>query len=350
MQILQTILYVLAGILNIAVVLPLVHSSFWVFRVFEYPRFQKLVLSVIVFCGMIFFKPWEHVGSLVLFGLLFLSIAYLIYKIFPYTPLAKKEMKSFSATDEGNTIKIFSANVLEENNNYNGLLQLIKKVDPDIVFLLETNDQWDKAMLHLNDLYPHCIKKVFNNTYGMIFFTRLEVVESNIHFLVEKQVPSLFLKLRLPDNQLFQLWGLHPKPPLPGENLYSVAKDKELMKVAFNVRGTKVPTIVMGDLNDVAWSHTTELFRKTSELLDPRRGRGFFNTFNAKHWFMRFPLDYIFASTHFTLISMERLAPNGSDHFPILTSLHFNRQEEKTQKKPKADEKELQDAAEISTK
>ena len=71
----------------------------------------------------------------------------------------------------------------------------------------------------------------------------------------------------------------HPEPPVPGENLYSTAKDKELMKVALKAKECKLPCIVFGDLNDVAWSHTTELFRKTSELLDPRRGRGFYSTF-----------------------------------------------------------------------
>ncbi len=110
-----------------------------------------------------------------------------------------------------------------------------------------------------------------------------------------------------------------------------------------------LPQIVFGDLNDVAWSHTTELFRKTSELLDPRRGRGFYSTFSAHSWFVRYPLDYIFCSKEFGLVNMERMPKNGSDHFATLTHLVLRHDLKKEQEPPKADEKELDEAHELAT-
>jgi endonuclease/exonuclease/phosphatase (EEP) superfamily protein YafD len=116
------------------------------------------------------------------------------------------------------------------------------------------------------------------------------------------------------------------------------------MKVALKVKECNTPCIVFGDLNDVAWSHTTELFRKTSRLLDPRRGRGFYSTFSAHHWFIRFPLDYVFCSEHFGLINMKRLPKNGSDHFATFTHLLFQAGLKNVQEPPKADAEETKEA------
>ena len=38
---------------------------------------------------------------------------------------------------------------------------------------------------------------------------------------------------------------------------------------------------------------------------------------------MRWPLDHLFHSDHFTLKAIQRLPSIGSDHFPLLTRLTF---------------------------
>jgi hypothetical protein len=76
-------------------------------------------------------------------------------------------------------------------------------------------------------------------------------------------------------------------------------------------------------MNDVAWSHTSELFRRISSLLDPRVGRGLLPTFHADYSLLRWPLDHVFVSAEFKVDDMERLPYMGSDHFPIYIKLSY---------------------------
>jgi endonuclease/exonuclease/phosphatase (EEP) superfamily protein YafD len=350
MDIVITIQKILSWLLIIAVLLPFVKNDYWIFRILEYPRNQKFFISLVTLASLLFtFR--NNTFDIVTLALLACCVLYLAYKIWPYTFLAEKEMRSLQGTNANrdNQVKLFSANVYQENTNYDKMLQQIKENDPDVILLLETNKEWEKHMDVLIKNYPHCLKKPLENTYGLLFYSRYEIVEGRINFLVEKDIPSIEATLITPGGTKLKVWGLHPKPPVPGEDNRSTAKDKELMKVALKVKKFKGPAIVMGDLNDVAWSYVTELFRKTSELLDPRRGRGFYSTFSANHWYMRFPLDYVFCSSHFGLLDMKRLKHNGSDHFAMVIHLQYQEQLKRIQKKPVADANDKQEAVEKAT-
>ena len=98
----------------------------------------------------------------------------------------------------------------------------------------------------------------------------------------------------------------------------------------------------------MAWSRTTDLFIKLSRLLDVRRGRGFYNTFNAKSRVMRFPLDHIFISPEFRLVQMKVLDHVGSDHFPVSVTLSHEPEGASEQQAQTADAGERQEADEMA--
>lgn len=339
------ILITITVLLILSVIISMIHKSYWVFRVLEYPRLQKLVLTIPVAAAWLYVGPFQNTFYAACFIALCLCIAYLVYKISPYTFLNKKEMKRVSAGNS-DTIGIFAANVYQENRQYDKMLSQISETDPDIIFLLETDQPWADAMSSLKEKYPYQLAEAIPNTYGLLFFSRLKMVKGKVVHLVKEDIPSIDVVLELKSGKQVQVYGLHPEPPVPGENLYATAKDKELMKVALKVRDCTMPCIVFGDLNDVAWSRTTTLFRKTSELLDPRRGRGFYSTFSARSWLIRFPLDYIFCSDNFGLVHMRRLPYNGSDHFAVFTKLAYQEKLTAEQDAPTANSDELQDAKE----
>ncbi|HVK96445.1 MAG TPA: endonuclease/exonuclease/phosphatase family protein, partial [Flavisolibacter sp.] len=340
------VVLVLSWILIIAVVLPFVKNDFWIFRILEYPRLQKLITCLAVLIGLLVTRAYTSQFGFITSVLLALCVGYLLNKIFPYTLAAKKEMKTIAGSDNENQLKLYAANVYQESRTYNKVLEQINETDPDLILLVETDTIWQSKMDVLLVQYPHTLRAPLSNTYGMLFYSRLPITSGAIKYLVEKDVPSLEATIELPSGQPVKIWGLHPKPPVPCEDTKSTAKDKELMKVAFAAKKEKLPVIVMGDLNDVAWSYVTKLFRKTSGLLDPRRGRGFYSTFSANNWFMRFPLDYVFCSSNFGLLQMKRLDHNGSDHFPMFIHFEYAPTLERVQEEPKADTKERADAVE----
>lgn len=345
----QWLLLIVSYLLILSVLISLVRNDYWIFKVLEYPRLQKLVLILIATSCWAFYWPLEVVYHKVTVALLLLCIFYLLYKIWPYTVLFKKELLRVTSTDPGNEIRIYAANVLQDNKAYHRLLEQVHNTNPDVIFLLEADKGWENGLRELDEKYPYTLKAPLDNTYGLLFYSRFPLKEGKVAYLVKHDIPSIETFIELPSGRLVKIWGLHPEPPVPDENLYATAKDKELMKVALTVRKCNTPVFVFGDLNDVAWSHTTELFRKTSRLLDPRRGRGFYSTFSAHHWFVRFPLDYIFCSEHFGLVSMQRMPPNGSDHFATLTHLALSNKMIDKQEAPEADEQELEEAKEKAT-
>jgi endonuclease/exonuclease/phosphatase (EEP) superfamily protein YafD len=313
----RLILFLVGYAFIIFSLVPLIRSDRWYVRIFDYPRSQKFWVSLGILIAFIPLAEWTRNHDMVFLGLIFLNIIYLLTQIWDYTPLASIQMKK-NKDANAPAIRILIANVFQDNRAYDQCCRMIHHYDPDIILLVETDHKWARAInLSLKE-YGYQIKQPQDNTYGMLVFSRLEIVKHTLRFLVENDIPSITADIKCKDGKLFRLYCLHPKPPVPNESEDSTERDAEILIVGKEASKCKLPVIVAGDLNDVAWSFTTSLFLKVSGLLDPRIGRGFFSTFHAKYRLFRWPLDHVFCSSHFYLNNLQRLPTIGSDHFPIL--------------------------------
>ncbi len=317
--------------------LPLLRHDVWWIRVFDFPRVQVTVLSVLVLAFYISLAGWREVEDKVLIAVLSLCIVFQLIRIARYTALYPKQLKSAFASNPDEMLNVLVANVLTPNRNVEALLQLIRERDPDIVLAVETDDWWQSHLDTLDAAYPYSVKCPLDNLYGMHLYSRLELVDPEVLFLVEDDVPSMHADVVLRSGHRVELHCLHPAPPSPTENLTSAERDAELLVVAKSIDSQARSVIVMGDMNDVAWSDSTRLFQNVSGLLDPRIGRGMYSTFHAKYPFLRWPLDHVFCSSDFTLVSLARLGNIGSDHFPIHAVLQHTPGVESIHEEPEAD-------------
>ena len=337
-------LVVVTGITMItATALPLLRAQAWWIRVLDFPRLQILVLLAAAGAAYLPFAQnspfsWAFAAALAA------ALAYQARMMLPYTPLTRKQVLPSRRPRPESTVCLLFANVLMQNRNAQGLRRLIRDADPDVVLAVEADEWWRGALEGLRESHPHAVEHPRDNTYGMLLYSRLELIAPEVKFLVQDDVPSIHARLRLRDGTEVELRCLHPRPPAPQEATESTPRDAEILVVGRALRGQPAPAIVLGDLNDVAWSRTTSQFQAVSGLLDPRVGRGFFSTFHAKYPFLRYPLDHCFHSRHFRLASFRRLPRFGSDHFPVCIRLSYEPEAAAAQPAPRADAGELREA------
>lgn len=321
------LLCLITGLLAFLTLLPLSRHEAWWVRVWDFPRLQLATLLILQLAACLLLLDLGEPRSWLLLATCGLCLAYQAWWVLPYTRLWKREVRQ-ARQKHGDHLRILVSNVLTDNRRADLLLEQIRQHRPDIFVTLESDSWWQQQLDTLQSDYPHTVKCPLDNLYGMHVYSRLPLKEAEIAWLVAEDVPSIHTGIILPGGACVQVHFLHPTPPSPTENDQSTDRDIELLLVAKRLENTRSPVIVTGDLNDVAWSTTTRLFRKISGLLDPRVGRGMFNTFHAGHWYLRWPLDHIFHSNHFTLRTIRRLPYMGSDHFPVLVDLLYHTNEQ----------------------
>ena len=303
---------------------PLSNYRYWVFR---FPQYFAVQWVFIFFGALIYYTCITHFTSFVSFIVLALLVGVTLhhfFKVLPHTVLGKHQVPN--AAKSSSFLSIISCNILQHNRSYSRIIDQLKIHQPDLFIGIETDKKWGEALeSQLDIIYPYKKTQYQDDTYGMVVFSKFEIVSKNV-FKLYNNTPTMHLEIMHPQMGCFHLIVIHPKPPSPTEASTSLVKDAELNIIAADIAelSSKDKVLVVGDLNDVPWSRSSRRFLHTSGLKDPLRGRKLLFTFPTYIPFMGFPLDQFFVSPHFSIGRIFKLPKVGSDHFPVYFELALN--------------------------
>ncbi len=304
-------------VLALATLVSLVAADAWWIRVFDFPRLQFAILLVI---AIILLLATRSKRLFIWLPVALLALAFQVGQVLPYFSFMSKEAVDADECAASDRLHIASLNVLQSNTDYQSTIDYVRGEDPDIFLAMENDAAWTDALSAALDAdYPYSMKIPQPNTYGMAMWSRLPFAEVERNELAGGGTPSIRARVQRADGGLLTLFAVHPRPPRPGQD--SGQRDAELVLLADLVRDSGRPTLVVGDFNDVGWSSVTETFQRIGQLIDPRKGRGFNATFDARNPLMRWPLDHVFHTDDFGVLRFEAGRDVGSDHFPLEVEL-----------------------------
>jgi endonuclease/exonuclease/phosphatase (EEP) superfamily protein YafD len=314
--------HVLGAATLLVILLPMWRTPRWWVRICDFPRFQValLALAILVVWPLV---RWPVSTDWIVLGAVAAAFIWQMSWVWRYLPGAPTEVRQAKeAAGAPAAIALLTTNVLQKNRDDDRLLRIILNAQADVILAVETDEWWcSQLAAALRSRYPHGLQHPLSNGYGLSLYSRLELIRPQVRFVVDEAIPSIRTGVRLRTGAVIDLYCVHPQPPAVHQD--SAERDAELVLVGREIRQRGRPAILLGDLNDVAWSPSTMRFTRAGGLLDPRRGRGFFNTYPARMPGLRYPLDYVFSTPHFEVSLMRVLPEFGSDHLPLIAALHL---------------------------
>lgn len=327
--------------------IPKLKSKHWAARGFDFIKLQLTAIQL-VWLVVILIYPTTLFTSVLSLLLILVALYSNLKRIVKYTRLTKTTVDSSPLLNQ-KKYKLLTINILQTNKKKQLFIENINKLRPDIILLLEVDKLWHDTLLALQVEYPYIISKPQSNLYGISMLSKYPIDRAKIKHIVKSSIPSIDCIINL-DGQDVRFFGIHPEPPSPTEQETSRDRDAELMRLATQIKNINSTTIVSGDLNDVIWSLTSEVFTKESGLSDPRIGRGFFATFSAKlPLIFRFPVDQLYHTKDIHCHHLSTHKVDGSDHLGVLYSftLHPHKKTKEPKQKLDEEEKELLETSKI---
>ncbi len=231
MSIFALFLYGLGTLVVITTLLPMWRTPHWWVRLCDFPRFQIAVVGIAV-VALLLLTRWPLGGfEIALLSAVALSALWQLSWVWRYIPGAPREVPSAKPVPDASTcITVLTTNVFQKSRDVGAFLRIISGTAPDLVFAVETDEWWCRELrAGLQGRYPQILTYPLSNGYGLALFSRFELVDPVVRFLVDDAIPSIKAGVMLPSGSVVGFYGMHPQPPAPGQD--STERDLEMVQV-----------------------------------------------------------------------------------------------------------------------
>lgn len=218
------------------------------------------------------------------------------------------------------SISVYYANV-ERGNAFapENIKRDVERYLPDVVALVEATPRFVSKLPSIEG-YSYQFNAVEDSHFGILIFSKYPLSETKHLYDYDEFVRVYNGEILLPNGPLSFL-VVHPPPPVFEES-WSL-HTKILREIANKSRASKLPILVVGDLNATPNSYAYLEMLKAGKLVNAMEasGAGWKPTWNMHSSVIRLPIDYVLYSPSVILNSFQVLTGIGSDHLPLLATI-----------------------------
>ena len=258
--------------------------------------------------------------SLLLRKYLLLSVS-LVCVLLNFTQIAALYMDSSihaQANKTARSIKVMVANVNTSNLHKKELRDLVRKVRPDHLILLEVDSVWLAEMRELRDILPHQTENPSSDNFGIAVYSSFAPEKAKAARF-DRGLPMSIVSEFKHDAGRYTLYATHPLPPV--QDLSYRMRNTQIDKIAEQIAAGSGAAILAGDLNLTPWSPIIRSFLKKTGLSLSRSGFGILPTWPTQIPLLSIPIDYCLVSSDFRVISTQTESITGSDHKALISEL-----------------------------
>lgn len=223
-----------------------------------------------------------------------------------------------SAAADGPRLKVIAANVEFSNTHYNDFLAILDRERPDILGITEVTDDWHRAIV---PRFPYSAQVRGDPGYGIGLYSRFPL--EKVDFSLGDDLPPVAMATLSPDaGRTISIFLFHAIGPQLPE---TVPRNKLIYRrLAAKVRETNGDKIIMGDFNVTPFSIFYRLFLYWTDTHNAADGFGFFRTWDADYFPLRFWIDHILYQGGLIPVDFRTLDSSGSDHLPVMAEFQLS--------------------------